>query len=75
MRFSGPFVGHRPQLPGNEIIFQNPMGESNYDTLDLVPASLRLDDTEIELNGITPRQCHTIGMEQAYLDLSLARFC
>ena len=46
-----PFVGHRPQLPGNEIIFQNPMGESNYETLDLVPASLRLDDTEIELTA------------------------
>ena len=42
-----PFVGRRPELPNSELIIQNPMGRSSYATLDLVPASLQLDDTEI----------------------------
>lgn len=47
-----PFVGRRPELPNSELIVQNPMGKRySYATLDLVPASLQLDDTEIELTA------------------------
>ena len=46
-----PFVGQRPQLPHDEIVVRSPMGRPDYATLDLVPASLRLDDTEIELTA------------------------
>lgn len=46
-----PFVGRRPELPHSELIVQNPIGRENYATLDLVPASLRLDDTEIDLTA------------------------
>ena len=46
-----PFVGRRPVLPHSELIVQNPMGRRPYETLDLVPASLRLDDTEIDLTA------------------------
>ena len=46
-----PFVDYRRQLPHNEIIFQNPMGNPNYASLDLVPANLDLDNTEIELTA------------------------
>ena len=30
-----PFVGHRSQFPGDEIIFQNPMRKPNYGDLGL----------------------------------------
>jgi len=46
-----PFVGRRPELPHSELIVQNPLGRRPYATLDLVPASLRLDDTEIDLTA------------------------
>jgi chromosome partitioning protein len=42
-------------MPSREIIVQNPLGtrsrnrSSNYQSLDMVPATLDLDDTEIEL--------------------------
>ena len=47
------FVGHRPELPHDEIIFQNPMRMRNpdYASLDLVPADLALDNVEIELTA------------------------
>lgn len=45
------FVGRRPELPHDEIIFQNPMRDSDYASLDLVPANLALDNTEIELTA------------------------
>jgi len=46
-----PFVGRRPELPNSELIVQNPKKKRAYATLDLVPASLQLDDTEIELTA------------------------
>lgn len=38
-------------LPGAEIVAKDPLQDSNYGSLDLVPASLTLDDTEIELTA------------------------
>lgn len=46
-----PFVGQAPQMPGEEIIFESPMRGRLYSAMDLVPASLQLDDTEIELTA------------------------
>ena len=48
-----PFVGDERALPGTEIIARSPMHPRDpiYDLMDLVPASLRLDDTEIELTA------------------------
>lgn len=45
-----PFISNS-QMPGREIIIQNPLNNSNYEDLDLVPASLQLDDDEIELTA------------------------
>jgi len=45
------FVGRRSELPNSELVVQNPMEKRSYTTLDLVPASLQLDDTEIELTA------------------------
>lgn len=48
------FTDNTP-MPNREIIVQNPLGtrsrnrSSNYQSLDMVPATLDLDDTEIEL--------------------------
>ncbi len=36
-------------MPGTEIIVSNPLNNTHYASLDLVPASLHLDDSEIEL--------------------------
>ncbi len=38
-------------MPGREIVINDPIQTGHYPTLDLVPASLQLDDTEIELAG------------------------
>lgn len=47
------FVGDEHTLPGVEIIARSPMRrrDPDYDRMDLVPASLHLDDTEIELTA------------------------
>lgn len=46
-----PFVGHDDAFPGSEIVIKQPLRYQSYSSLDLVPASLRLDDTEIELTA------------------------
>lgn len=38
-------------LPGTNIVIRNPIRGNRYPTLDLVPANLHLDDTEIQLTG------------------------
>ena len=45
-----PFISHS-KMPGREIIIQNPLNDRDYENLALVPASLQLDDTEIELTA------------------------
>ena len=46
-----PFVGQRQDLPGDEILVSSPLRGRHYQSLDLVSASLQLDDTEIELTA------------------------
>lgn len=48
-----PFIGQRQELPGREIIVPSPMEnvDSAYNSMDIVPASLQLDDVEIELTA------------------------
>ena len=48
-----PFVGDQHSLPGDEIILKSPMAQwdRDYDSMDIVPASLQLDDIEIELTA------------------------
>jgi chromosome partitioning protein len=48
-----PFIGDDRSLPGNEIVIRSPMHSRypDYDRMDLVPASLQLDDVEIELTA------------------------
>lgn len=52
-----PFVSDQTALPGVEIIARNPLAENphadlhDYAGLDLVPASLQLDETEIKLTA------------------------
>lgn len=48
-----PFVGEQQGLPDGGIIVNSPMHEADpdYDTMDIVAASLQLDDTEIELSA------------------------
>ena len=47
------FVVEGHQMPGEEIIIQSPMEgrDPDYNLMDIVPASLQLDDIEIELTG------------------------
>ena len=47
------FAGGQQQLPGDEIIVSSPMArwDRDYDLMDIVPASLQLDDIEIELTA------------------------
>ena len=47
------FVDSGISLPGNEIILKSPMRDIApvYNRMDIVPASLELDDTEIELTS------------------------
>src|SRR5713226_9560848 len=52
------FCEHDKVMPGKEVIIKNPMhirhpGYDRYPNLDLVPAQLELDDTEIELASTT----------------------
>ena len=44
------FIGQADRLPDAEIIFKSPM-QLEYDRLDIVPASLRLDNIEIALTA------------------------
>lgn len=52
-----PFVSDQIALPGTEIIVRNPLAENpfaelrDYAGLDIVPASLQLDETEIKLTA------------------------
>lgn len=46
-----PFLGHAGAFPGDEIIIAHAKKRQQYTNLDLVPASLHLDDTEIELTA------------------------
>ncbi len=47
------FIGEQHGLPGDNIIIDSPMDriDSDYHTMDIVPASLKLDDIEIELTA------------------------
>ena len=45
-----PFISNST-MPGQEIIIKNPLNGRTYQNLDLVPASLELDDAEIELTA------------------------
>lgn len=50
------FVGQRKSLPRDEIVFSQPMRQkirwkNHYGSMDIVPASLNLDDLEIELTA------------------------
>ena len=49
-----PFVNGTNDLPGNEIISRSPMRnrDRDYDRMDIVPATLELDDLEIQLTTI-----------------------
>ncbi|MFH1560048.1 MAG: AAA family ATPase [Chloroflexota bacterium] len=38
-------------MPGTEIVIKSPIPRNRYPTLDLVPAALQLDDTEIKLTA------------------------
>lgn len=44
------FLGNE-QMPGKEIIIKSPLPQRMYANLDIVVASLQLDDTEIELTA------------------------
>lgn len=46
-----PFIGQSQSMPGADIVLPNPLSKSNYNNLSLVPASLQLDDIEIELTA------------------------
>ena len=47
------FVEDGKGLPGNEIVIQSPMSDrdSDYDSMDIVPATLTLDDIEVDLTA------------------------
>lgn len=46
-----PFVRQSSGPPGDEIIIEHPTRNRKYTSMDLVPASLQLDDIEIELTA------------------------
>ena len=48
-----PFVGEHSTMPDDGIIVKSPMRavDPDYNTMDIVPASLQLDDIEIELTA------------------------
>ena len=45
------FIGQRKDMPGTELIINNPLGDAAYESMSVAPASLHLDDTEIELTA------------------------
>ena len=45
------FVAEGAMMPGREIIYQTALASHNYSNLHIVPASLQLDDIEIELTA------------------------
>ena len=49
-----PFTEESDSIPDNHIIIDSPMRnrDRDYDTMDIVPATLRLDDIEIQLTSI-----------------------
>lgn len=46
------FMTPNTKLPGKEIISKNPKGE-DYPLLDIVPSTLKLDETELDLGSTT----------------------
>lgn len=46
-----PFIGQVPAMPGNEIVAPTQLSQYRYGGLKIVPASLQLDDVEIELTS------------------------
>lgn len=46
-----PFVGQSQTMPSTEIISKTNLDTSHYDALRIAPASLQLDDIEIELTA------------------------
>ncbi|MEA3036494.1 MAG: chromosome partitioning protein [Sphingomonadales bacterium] len=46
-----PFIGQSQHMPGLEIISSTQLSPRNYSNLSVVPASLQLDDIEIELTA------------------------
>ena len=49
-----PFAEESDSIPGDDIIIDSPMGNRDrfYSTMDIVPATLQLDDIEIQLTSI-----------------------
>lgn len=46
-----PFIGQVPSMPGREIVSTTQLNQAHYSGLKIVPASLQLDDVEIELTS------------------------
>jgi len=46
-----PFIGQSQNMPGAEIVTQTYLNQFHYGNLKIVPASLQLDDIEIELTA------------------------
>ena len=51
-----PFIGQAQEFPGEEIVVSNPLRDklrwrNPYESLDILPANLELDNVEIELTG------------------------
>jgi len=46
-----PFIDDSATLPGKEIVVNSPLNDQYYASMDIVPASLQLDDTEIILTA------------------------
>lgn len=46
-----PFVGQSQTMPGAEIVSDTQLNQTHYANLKVVPASLQLDDIEIELTA------------------------
>lgn len=46
-----PFIGQSPIMPTTDIITGNQLAAAHYSNLKVVPASLQLDDIEIELTA------------------------